>query len=1317
MATLALAVAGAAAGGALFPAGISLLGATLSGAALGSQIGALAGSVIDQSLFGASGQARPLQGPRLSDLRVMASAEGAPIPRLYGRARLGGQVVWATNFEEEVVRTSEGGGSGKGGGARRSGTTRIEYRYYANFAVAIAEGPISGVGRVWADGKELDLSAYSYRLYTGTESQLPDGLIEAREGQGNAPAYRGLAYIVFERMPLESFGNRLPQLSFEVHRAVDPFEAQVRGVCLIPAAGEFVYARDAVARKVGAATNVPENVHTRQGGSDWDVAVDQLEAALPNAHSVSLAVGWFGTDLRAANCQLRPGVDAADKVTAPLTWSVAGLMRSAAHLVSLAQGRPAYGGTPSDQTVVGAIQDLKARGHSVTLVPFILMDIPAGNALPDPYGASAQAAYPWRGRVTIHPAPGEPGSPDKTPAAAAQVAAFVGTAQVSDFSIVGTDVIYSGPAEWSFRRFILHYAHLAKAAGGVDAFLIASELCGLTRVRDSASHYPFVDALVQLAGDVKTVLGSATKVSYAADWAEYFGHQPADGTGDVYFHLDPLWSSASVDAVAIDVYWPLTDWRDGRDHLDWAAGVRSIYDLDYLKANLFAGEGYDWYYASAADRLSQTRTPITDGSGKPWVFRFKDIRSWWQNLHYNRPGGVEAASPTAWVPESKPIWFMEVGCPAVDKGANQPNVFVDPKSSESALPYFSTGTRDDFMQRRYLQAFHEAFDPASPGYVAGANPLSSVYSGRMLDLDRMHVYAWDARPYPAFPADTDTWGDGGNWRLGHWVTGRFASAPLSATVSAILADYGFSDFDAAALSGTLGGFVLDRILSAREALQSLELAFFFDARESEGLIVFSHRGAETAVVELTADDLVETRAQAPLATLTRAQETELPASAKIAYIAASGDYPQAVEEARRLVGKSGRVAQADLPLALEAEQAAEIAEVWLFEAWAARERAAFSLPPSRLALEPGDVVTLDIGGRSSLLRITEIGEHGVRDIEARTIDPEVYSGAAPAARLPGGGAGVIVGQPLVLFLDLPLLRGDEPAHAGYVAAAQSPWPGAVAFYRSPESSGFLLKALATAPAVTGVTLDPLPAGPVSVLDRATKMRVELDQGTLSSVTELALLAGANAAAVQNEDGEWEVLQFQNAVLVAPATYELSLFLRGQAGTESAMRSPLAAGARFVVLDAAVARVDMTQDEVGLSYIWKCGPANRDLGHPSYVEVAHAFSGIGLRPLSPVHVRGARSGGDLTISWTRRTRLGGDSWDAADVPLGEEEERYEVDIMSGATVKRTLTSTTSSVVYTAAEQTADFGAPQASVTVRAYQMSTVFGRGAPKHATV
>lgn len=1319
MATLALTAVGAAVGGALLPAGISVLGATLSGAAIGSQLGALAGAWVDQALFGTTGQSRAVSGPRLSDLKITASTEGAPVPRLFGRARLGGQLIWASDIAEEAVTSGAGGGS-KGApataGSGAAGTT--EYRYFANFAVAICEGPVTGLGRVWADGQELDLAGYVWRLHKGTGTQLPDSLVAAHEGIDAAPAYRGIAYVVFEHFPLAAFGNRLPQLSFEVHRAVDAFDAGVRGVVMIPGSGEFVYSPDPVVRRTGSVRTEPENAHVLSGGTDWQVALDQLDEALPNARSTSLVVSWFGSDLRAAHCQLRPAVDTADKDTSPIVWSAAGLDRASASVVSSLDGQAAYGGTPSDQTVVAAIQDLKARGHQVLLTPFVLMDIPSGNLLPDPHsGAVGQPAHPWRGRITVDPAPGRPGTPDKTPAAAAQLAGLIGTAAPAHFTVVADNVVYSGPAEWSLRRMVLHYASLAVAAGGVDAIVIGSELRGLTQVRSGPGTYPFVAALAALAADVKSIVGPATKVTYAADWSEYFGHQPADGTGDVYFHLDPLWASASIDAIAIDCYWPLADWRDGAAHLDRAAGARSIHDLAYLKSNLFAGEGFDWYYASAADRDAQLRTPITDGSGKPWVFRYKDLRSWWSNLHHDRPGGVEQPAPTGWLPQSKPVWLTEIGCPAVDKGANQPNVFIDPKSSESFLPYYSRGERDDLMQRRYLQAILEAFDPTHPEYVEGANPVSAVYGGRMLDLDHVHVYAWDARPYPAFPANAAVWADGANWHLGHWLNGRVSGQPLGAVAASLLDGYGFTDHDTSGLDGLVTGLVIDRTMSAREALQPLELAYFLDAVESGGRLRLGHRGAAGPVHSLTLDDLVETKPGSDLVRLTRAQETDLPAAARISYAALESDFRQAVAGSRRLVGASGRIAEAQLALVMDAGQASRTADTWLFEAWTARERARFSLPPSLLALEPGDVVAVDHAGRSLLLRIVEVGEHGSREIEAQSIDPEIYVGAAGVQRQQAVGTGRQVGPVLGLFLDLPLLTGSEPPEAGYVAAARSPWPGGAAFYRSPEASGFTLAAIAGRSAVTGLTQAIVAPGPEARFDRASSLRVKLDSGTLISTTRLNLLAGANVAAIAGADGEWEVLQFETATLVEPSTYELAGLLRGQAGTERAMRLPIAAGARFVLLDSALTPVPLASADIGLALSWRYGPSSRDLGDDSYTTAGHTFRGVGLRPLSPVHIRATRSAGDIHIGWVRRTRLGGDSWATTEVPLAEDAERYEIDILAGADVVRTLTATGPSAVYTASDQFADFGALQAALGVRVVQISSAWGRGAPREAIV
>nr|WP_230531855.1 glycoside hydrolase TIM-barrel-like domain-containing protein [Microvirga roseola] len=351
---------------------------------------------------------------------------------------------------------------------------------------------------------------------------------------------------------------------------------------------------------------------------------------------------------------------------------------------------------------------MKARGLEVVIYPFVMMDVAAGNDLPNPYGGTGQPPYPWRGRITCHPAPGHSGSPDMT-------------------SVAGDQVAQWFDRTWGFRRLVLHYANLAEEAGGVDSFILGSELVGLTRVRSASGVYPAVGELIQLAGDMRAILGSGTAIVYAADWTEYGAHV-LDSGDEVRFPLDPLFASDDIDAVGIDYYPPISDWRDGPDHAD-LTDARSIYDVDYLRKRLGSGEAFDWYYANASERASQTRRPITDGAhDKPWVFRANDLVSWWSNPHVERWNGAEIRT-TEWQPKSKPIWLTEIGVPAVDKGPNGPNVFPDPKSSGSAYPPFSRGVRDDLIQARCLEAILSRFDPALRGFSSAYNPTSSEYGG------------------------------------------------------------------------------------------------------------------------------------------------------------------------------------------------------------------------------------------------------------------------------------------------------------------------------------------------------------------------------------------------------------------------------------------------------------------------------------------------------------------------------------------------------------------------------------------------------------
>ena len=1283
MASIALAAAGSAIGASL---GGGILG--VSSVVIGSKLGLLVGSQIDQWLLASMTPVQRIDGQRLDALQITGASEGAVIPRLYGRMRMGGTVIWATDFAETATTTRSG--------SKNARVDTTEYTYSLSFAVALCEGPIGGIGRIWADGDLMDLTEATWRWYPGDEAQVADVLIAA--ATGGAPAYRGTAYIVFEDLQLGAFGNRVPQLSFEVFCPLadaDTAEGLIRAITLIPASGEFAYAPETVRRSapdVGA-----ENLNSVLDKPDLIAALDELEALAPEVESVTLVVSWFGDDLRAGSCLLKPGVEQEVKSTTPMSWAVNGIARASAYLISRvpAGTDPVYGGTPNDASIVDAIQELKARGFRVTFYPFILMDVPAANTLPNPYSANAatngQAAFPWRGRITCSPAAGFTGTVDKTATAGTQVAAFLGTAAASDFAVSGETVSWTGGTDWGLRRMVLHYAHLCAAAGGVDTFVIASEMRGLTSIRSGASTYPAVAAFKTLAADVSTILGSGTKIGYAADWSEYFGHQPGDGTGDVYFNLDPLWSDANIDFVGIDNYMPLSDWRDGFEHLDAVAGAPWVHDRAYLQDNIEGGEGWDWFYSSDADRAAQTRTTITDGAAsKPWVFRTKAIRDWWLNLHYDRPGGTESGSPTAWVAQSKPFRFTEFGCPAIDRGTNQPNVFVDPKSSESFVPYFSRGWRDDAIQRAYFEA-------VLPWWAVTANnPVSSVYAAPMLDLSECAAWTWDARPYPAFPGLDDVWADGANWRLGHWLNGRLGSVSLAALVRDLCLRAGLAtaQIDAAALVGAVEGYVIGGLEAPRASIATLALHFGFDAVESQGVIRFLPRG-RGRVATVATGSLVVTGDGEPFE-LTRGEPKELPQVLKWTVMRSDGEYEPTPVEVRRAGDAVRRIALEAHPVAVPPEEAEKRARRALSEAWTGLETLGATLPPSLLALDPSDVIGVTHDGRTADYRIGRIADGTARQIDAIRHDREIYD-LPPAQPLPARlSRPVALQPPTLVFLDLPQLDDSLQAQQPLLAVSVTPWPGTVAIWRGPSAATVAPFASATQRARIGRLTAALPSGPVARFDVTNEILIDLDYGTLASITDLALFAGGNALAIETAAGVWEIVQAGTVALTAPGSYRLTRLLRGQRGTEWAIGAPAPDGARVVVLDNALVPLPVTAAEIGLAWAWSAGPAARAPSDPSWATASFTPLGRGLIPFSPLQAEdpGRRPfvAGDQVLRWVRRDRApAADSWTGLDVPETDLPTGFAVDILSGASaVLRTLTTTTAEATYTQAQQIADLG---------------------------
>ncbi len=1208
MAELLLGRLGAAAGAALLPGGLAFLGETA---------GRLAGLAIDMQFL-----SPVTQGPRLKAFHLVEGREGAGIPVVFGRCRVGAQLIWAARFKER--RDIDGG---------KGGPRVATYSYSLSFAVGLCEGEISRVSRCWANGEPFDLSQVTWRLYRGTEGQAPDPLIEAIEGADAAPAYAGLAYIVFEDMPVDQFGARMPQLSFEVVRPAasdgERLESVARAVSMIPGSGEFALSTGIVRRKIGPGQEAAENLHGAELKSDFEASLDQLEAELPNVSRINLVIAWFGDDLRCGECQIRPGVEIAAKTTTPQAWSVAGVARGGAYVVSAVEGRPSYGGTPSDDSVREAVAMLKARGHHVTLYPFLLMDIPAGSELPATDGVGAQPAYPWRGRITAV-------AGDE----AAQVDAFFD----------------------EYAAFVLHYAALADETGA-DGLLLGSELPGLTRLKVSGG-YPAVSALAALAADARAIVGPECEISYAADWTEYCAHVEGD---DVSFPLDDLWAHEAISYIGVDWYPPMADWRDGESHADASWGDGRV--KAYLASNIAGGEAYDWYYADEAGRIDQERLAITDGAyGEPWVFRQKDIANWWSNAHHPRVAGVRQATPTGWGPGMKPVRFVEMGVPAVDKGANQPNVFYDPKSSESALPHVSNGQRDDVVQRRAIEAFHAFWsDPSN-------NPVSSVYDGhggRMLPADGIALWAWDARPFPAFPLREDVWSDAANWRLGHWLNGRTGLALLSDVVADITERAG-AEADTTGLSDIVTGYTFDGPASARSVLEPLARAYGIDCTERDGVLVFRIRGDQP--VALDAGRLV--LQDNPATEITRTGLEASTPGVRVAYVASEADHMPGLASAE--IAATDEIVDVELPIAMDEDQARQCARDLTEGLRLSRTGLQFAMAADGLVIEPGDTIGLD----GVAWRITERSDAAT--ITFRAVRAGAVSAAVSIPALPTPPRTLTPpSEPDVVIVDPPALPGQEDDLRPIGFAFASPWPGRVVFEAGPAADQLRVRGEITRACTMGRLAGAMYPH-VSGRWQEASIWVDVVGGELASRTEAAVLNGANTALVETDEG-WEVIQFVSAELVGPGQYRVDTLLRGQQGSELAMAAGAPEGARVLFLTGAESRLEVATWERGLDLLWRAGAPTG----PAAVlwTGTQAFGALAKAEWSPAHLRAGWSGGDIAMTWVRRARTAGDPWLAGEPPVTAP-ERYAVRILGPGGVREWGVEAPSAI-YPEAERLVDF----------------------------
>ena len=526
-------------------------------------------------------------------------------------------------------------------------------------------------------------------------------------------------------------------------------------------------------------------------------------------------------------------------------------------------------------------------------------------------------------------------------------------------------------------------------------------------------------------------------------------------------------------------------------------------------------------------------------------------------------------------------------------------------------------------------------------------------------------------------------------------------------------------------SSIVRGYAVTDGGSGLSAMQPLLTAYGALVTEQRGTIRIDPRNTG-AVATIPIEDMGAKAGggeTSPPLRITRGAQVNLPREVSITYLDATRDYQPNVQKSVRAWGDSNSNVAVELPLTLIADEAKQLAERALREPWRQRLTVRFSVGPAYDFLLAGQLISLEIGGVYTSVRIFSIvrGDNGVYEIECAGDDNYVFDGAnngiAPAA--PANPLRVVTDSVGYLF-NAPILSEDQ-TESGFIAVVDNAGGtfGGSTLYSSTDDSTFNLAASFLLKNTIGSCTTTLGAcATADAWDYKNTLTVALSNNTdnLVSVTALEVLNGANLAWVGRADGSTgELIQFTTVNETSPGTFVLSNFLRGRRGTEFATAAHVASE-KFVLLDS-WADVDFTETDVLKTRYFKFVSLRQDVD--DVTSSSFIGRGEGGESRSVALASTARnSSNDVTVTWLPRTR-----WFSPGLGYGlvdlRESENYEVDWTNsaGTTIYRTVSTTSRTATYTAAEQTADGLTPSATKYATVYQVSATRGRGYSTRAII
>lgn len=549
---------------------------------------------------------------------------------------------------------------------------------------------------------------------------------------------------------------------------------------------------------------------------------------------------------------------------------------------------------------------------------------------------------------------------------------------------------------------------------------------------------------------------------------------------------------------------------------------------------------------------------------------------------------------------------------------------------------------------------------------------------------------------------------------------------LSQIVHDITNRSGVENASVTGLNQLVDGYIIARPSNGSGALAPLAMAYHFDIAEQRGQVRMIPRARGMKATIPVGQMGGRQDNEEPIVPIQHETlpTVDLPKQVNVTFADKALDYQSNTQRATRDRGAAESIENNAFPLTLSADEGRRIADRMLWAPWAARRHCSYKTSDRWVRRDPGDVLGIPVAGQVipyKLLRYSR-GDNGVLEAQLQRDDPELYNSTASgtAGRLPENRVR-FPGVTRLVLMDAPIWR-DSHDNAGFywaVTAQSRGWRGASIRRSSDGGTSYQEMSPVAVRTTIGDVALATPAGATAIWDRTTVITVVLayEGDSLESATEDQVLNGRNACWIGPADGEGgEVLQFATATLVGTLTYELSDLLRGRLGTEDRVGTHGANEVMVMFTESSTGRTDYGPADWDVSRLYK--PVSILTNEADTASQAFTNGGRGKMPYSPTHVTGTRdSSNNLTIDWVRRTRLQVPALGSGSVPLGEASEAYEVDIYSGVSVVRTISTTSPTASYTAAEQTADGIIPGNPVTCRIYQLSDVRGRGVPAIATI